>query len=597
MSQAAFDPCRQWLGIDAVELADPRRVLGLSPAESDPLAVLRAAEGRLAVLRGVSAGPFEIARTALIERVKEAREAVLVQIAAAPAVAAPASFSMPPPPGGGAAAARSAGMPAVPPFAMPPVPPPVPSPATLPGTGFVPPAVPGGGASGWQSGSGWEGAAGGLDGLEGLRARTVSYRRKSTVPVGFLVLIGGLCIAAAALGLNVWQSRLASNRKASNASRLANDSVDGRQQPRETVAEEVDKEKEEERPVVRPMATAGKDGNTTEEMPDEPAASQAPSGGTVSGGTVSGGTVSGGTVSGGTVSGGTVSGEEMPGGQVAGEPPSGRTETDGQMAAIPAIPPEKPGTVEPSPVSAAEQPMPEASAPAAGDRPVAVMADAPAENPARPGPPAAEAAMPAATPTPFPPAKPREADPVPNPDRDRRRVDAAIAAAFAAMQRQEFDTVGRELAAAKKAAADAAAGERVARWEQLAHYSKEFQTYLDKALADVESGHEYDVNGKKVAIVEIDDEKLIFRSKGRNKTVDRDKIPQAIVMAIVEGWFAGAPVAANDLFLGAHHFTKPEPDATKARMHWERARAGGADASQLLPLLQDPAFRETAFPD
>ena len=113
----------------------------------------------------------------------------------------------------------------------------------------------------------------------------------------------------------------------------------------------------------------------------------------------------------------------------------------------------------------------------------------------------------------------------------------------------------------------------------------------------MESGHEYDVNGKKVAIVEIDDEKLIFRSKGRNKTVDRDKIPQAIVMAIVEGWFAGAPVAANDLFLGAHHFTKPEPDATKARMHWERARAGGADASQLLPLLQDPAFRETAFPD
>ncbi|NCA12309.1 hypothetical protein EBR56_11025, partial [bacterium] len=67
-----FDPCRQWLGIDAVDLVDPRRVLGLGPGEANPLAVLRAAEARLTLLRGVDPGPFAVARQALMTRVEEA---------------------------------------------------------------------------------------------------------------------------------------------------------------------------------------------------------------------------------------------------------------------------------------------------------------------------------------------------------------------------------------------------------------------------------------------------------------------------------------------------------------------------------------------
>ncbi|NBW97745.1 MAG: hypothetical protein EBR28_13720, partial [Planctomycetia bacterium] len=81
MPPAPFDPCKQWLGIDAVELVDPRRVLGLAPGETSPQAVQRAAEARLTVLRGVPAGPFDRARAALMERVAEARDAVLAQLA------------------------------------------------------------------------------------------------------------------------------------------------------------------------------------------------------------------------------------------------------------------------------------------------------------------------------------------------------------------------------------------------------------------------------------------------------------------------------------------------------------------------------------
>ena len=84
MPQAPFDPCKQWLGIDAVDLEDPRRVLGVAQTESDPLAVIRAAGIRLSLLRGISPGPFEIARNALIKRVEEAREALLLRLAAHP---------------------------------------------------------------------------------------------------------------------------------------------------------------------------------------------------------------------------------------------------------------------------------------------------------------------------------------------------------------------------------------------------------------------------------------------------------------------------------------------------------------------------------
>jgi len=39
----AFDPCRDWLGIAAVDLADPRKVLGLPPGVLSADAVSTAA--------------------------------------------------------------------------------------------------------------------------------------------------------------------------------------------------------------------------------------------------------------------------------------------------------------------------------------------------------------------------------------------------------------------------------------------------------------------------------------------------------------------------------------------------------------------------
>ena len=57
-------------------------------------------------------------------------------------------------------------------------------------------------------------------------------------------------------------------------------------------------------------------------------------------------------------------------------------------------------------------------------------------------------------------------------------------------------------------------------------------------------------------------------------------------LAIVTEWFDERP--ANNLFLGAWHATKPEPDLGRARGHFESAEAGGINAEPLLRLLDDP---------
>lgn len=86
---SGFDPCKQWLGIDALSLSDPWLVLGVARGETNPLAIVRAADAKLAILRAVPAGPLTLARDALVKRVEAARDELLAASQAAPAAPAP----------------------------------------------------------------------------------------------------------------------------------------------------------------------------------------------------------------------------------------------------------------------------------------------------------------------------------------------------------------------------------------------------------------------------------------------------------------------------------------------------------------------------
>ena len=98
----AFDPCREWLGIDAVDLGDPSRVLGLPPDCRDAALIARAAEMRLESLERVAPGPFAKAHAAIVARVEEARDSLLAAAfsrgTSAPPAQARSTFAPPRPP-------------------------------------------------------------------------------------------------------------------------------------------------------------------------------------------------------------------------------------------------------------------------------------------------------------------------------------------------------------------------------------------------------------------------------------------------------------------------------------------------------------------
>jgi hypothetical protein len=171
-------------------------------------------------------------------------------------------------------------------------------------------------------------------------------------------------------------------------------------------------------------------------------------------------------------------------------------------------------------------------------------------------------------------------------------IEGAVTGALAALRLGDFDTADALLASALEGGRNLPAKRRVSDWQTLARYAREFAGFREKAIAAVKSGDEFDVNGKKVGVVEIDDKKFIYRFQGRNKSIPRNKIPSGIALAIVTTWFDERP--DNHLFLGAYHATKPEPELAKARDHWERAEKGGINAEPLLRLLDDPALQEGA---
>jgi hypothetical protein len=198
-----------------------------------------------------------------------------------------------------------------------------------------------------------------------------------------------------------------------------------------------------------------------------------------------------------------------------------------------------------------------------------------------------EPATPDQTDSPVPPS----AEP-PAPEETAAEINRLLAEVFAALQEQQFDAAQLAVKAADKKASNGLAQKRVVSWDSLLTYAKGFADYRRQALAAVQPGQEYEIDDKKIGVIEIDAEKFIYRYAGKNKTVSADKIPGAILMTIVTKWFDRNP--ANNLYIGAYHATKAEPDLEKARASWQLANARGADASALLPLLDDPVLVKAA---
>ena len=481
-----FDPCRAWLGIDRADLADPRRVLGILPAESDPIVVLKAAETRLKALKGLAAGQHHAAREALILQVEQARERVLSQIASGP--------------GGGGTdrpAASGSG------FAMPPPPrrPEVEGPATvlIEEPGQTHPTA---------------------EGTPIVRVRPRRPIRRQGHAAIWVSLLAMVASVAAGVAFIWWQARQEDLRQAARNQVAKRSTEEG--------ASADDRPLPAAQPLPEDVAISSSPPPTRSTSMKKPVASPVPKP--------------------------SLSPRvSTPSEKAAAEP------TDIAMGDRPSDDSPPTGT------AMEDQPEPDVAAPPGESAPEAPADGAMDDEPATDEPPAEE---------------------VPTDD----DVDGAIEQALAAIREGDFDTADALLASALEGGRSVAAKRRVSDWQTLAQYAREFAGFREKAIAEVTPGNEFDVNGKKVAVVELDDKKFIYRFQGRNKTTPRNKIPSAIALAIVTTWFDERP--ANHLFLGAHHATKGEPDLAKARDHWERAEKGGINAEPLLRLLEDRALQE-----
>jgi hypothetical protein len=204
--------------------------------------------------------------------------------------------------------------------------------------------------------------------------------------------------------------------------------------------------------------------------------------------------------------------------------------------------------------------------------------------------------QPAATDTPAPPpsappmATASPAGPDPAPGSPPAAVDKAVAEAFAAMRGGDFDTAASRLKDVS-AGDDGQVQARLDRWRQFLHYARGMVDLRKRALAEAADGREYELGDRVIVIVEMNDRQVIYRDRGKQHEVPRDKLPQELEQAIVEQWLAGDGRAANHLFLGAGHLLREIPSPADAVREWQTAAAGGERDGQLLqPLARDPAL-------
>jgi hypothetical protein len=430
-NNAPFDPCRQWLGIDAVELVTPHRVLGISPLETDPLVIVRAADQKLGVLRSIDPGSLVRARDALVTRVEQARDAMLAAASSgagnvAPFPAAPQST----PPAFPAAAGEH-----------------------LPSEEFSNPVT-----------------------LRQPRRIVRPSRPSPVMPLAVTALLLGV---AGWLGYQVLQ-----------------------QQPGKQVA------------------------STNPKQPDRPKAVPAP------------------------------------------KP---------QPEPEPAPKPEPEPAPKPEPEPA---PKPE---PEPAPKPEPEPAPKPEPEPApKPEP------EPAPKPEPEPPLTPQEFS-----ARDRKALERHLKDAYAALRESDFQKADEFLEAARAIAAqDEPSADRVARWNRLAMYARKFPGLRDEALKN-SGDNEIELDGGRlIGIIEINADRVIYRERGRTERVPRDRLPDDILLAIMQQWFNAAAQPGNHIYLGVFHVLRKEPDLASARGEWQLAAFGGEqEGTALQPLLTDPIIK------
>jgi outer membrane biosynthesis protein TonB len=163
---------------------------------------------------------------------------------------------------------------------------------------------------------------------------------------------------------------------------------------------------------------------------------------------------------------------------------------------------------------------------------------------------------------------------------------------YAALRRSDFPTADKLLDTAQDvAASDESASERLGRWRLLAAYARNFPALRDKALKASGENEIKLKDGRIIGIVEVDATRVVYRDRGRNERVPRDRLPDDVLLAIVHQWFNAARKPGNHLYLGTFHVLRDPPDLASAQGEFQLAAfSGEPDGTVLQQLLTDPVI-------
>jgi hypothetical protein len=249
--------------------------------------------------------------------------------------------------------------------------------------------------------------------------------------------------------------------------------------------------------------------------------------------------------------------------------PAPASEPGGEATTASPIDPAQPPPARPVAESSADAEM--AAVPAAEDSPAAPLNGAVAEPPPLEP---ADSATPQITPQPA----------------DLAALEAALKEARAAVLARKYDTAIEQLnrltSVPKKPDQQALCD----RLNLLAQYAQNFQSALSEAVADLRAGDEIELaESTVVGGVEVQGDRITFRSQGRNVTRAMDDLPPGLAVAIADRWLdKNDPVSlvVKGAFLVARQNAK-ESELAKAREWWSEAARAGFDLCDLPKVIDD----------
>ena len=173
------------------------------------------------------------------------------------------------------------------------------------------------------------------------------------------------------------------------------------------------------------------------------------------------------------------------------------------------------------------------------------------------------------------------------------QLNKLVADGHLALNRGEFPTCDTLISQARQLPLDDRGEGLLERLATLHDYVVQYHQAIEEGLQGIE-GQELTLNETIVYVVEVNDSTIVLRMLGRNRRLDRNKLPTGFAMAIADRWF-DQKAASTKVFKGAFMAVNSRFSDDDVRAIWSKAAAEGADLGDLMLVLDDrKALQSTA---